>query len=157
MNRRNFFKGLLGAVVAGTALTASQVATAQILGLNKYVEMVRLQKDVIAFNKLARTGERVAHEAMMSPKIDFLLGFAMDNFTGDVSSPEALAATKQIFSGAEFCNTLDEAKLREILEVVIPIAVARNLLAVQRVQFNPHGMVNWNRFSSKYQDLILAA
>lgn len=162
MNRRNFFKGLLGAVVAGTALTASQEAAAQLFGFNKYAEMVRLQQDVIALNTQARGDTRYVssnHPLFneIGQRTDRLLGYAMDNFQGDTTAPEMLAGCKELFNNGAAFDTMSEAGLRSIVEALIPVAVARNLLAVQRVSFNPKGMVNWTRFANKYQDLILAA
>ena len=34
---------------------------------------------------------------------------------------------------------------------------ARTVMAIFRIQFDPKGMKNWDRFSDNYQDLILAA
>lgn len=164
MDRREILKNILAAVVGGVALSATTATAAKALGWDKYSVLVRKQKDIIALDKLmkdksgtSRSGRISGYSEMMSPKIDDLLGFSMDNFTGDVTSPEAYEACAQIFKGREFCNTLDVDALKQILEVVIPIAVARNLLAYYRITFDPHGMVNWDRFSDRYQDLILAA
>lgn len=168
MDRRNFFKGLISAVVAGTALTASQIATAQGFGFGKYAEMVRLQQDAIAFhlaikdrNGCNHGGRRLhtngSYKFHMSNKVDHILGFAMDNFKGDTTSSEAMDECSKIFADRDYADTLTEAGLKRILEVVIPIAVARTLLAKYRIQFDPRSMKNWDRFSDTYQDLILRA
>lgn len=168
MNRRNFFKGLLGAVATGVALTASQTAAADLLGLNKYAEMVRLQQDVIALhtsvlarvdtskNRYAYTDDAM-YKAEMPNKIDHLLGYAMDNFKGDANSAEALEECRKIFNDRNYADTMSEDGLRKILEVIVPIAVARNLLAVNRIMFDPNKMQNWDRFSDLYTAMILQA
>lgn len=169
MNRRNLLKNILRAAITGVALTATQSTAAAALGLNKYAEMVRLQKDAITTHKhlirieegtgplWSRTIRAPHYNFVMSDKIDHLLGFAMDNFQGDTKSKEAQEETSKIFNDRGYCDTLDENSLRQIMEVVVPIAIARRLLAVERIQFNPSGMKNWDRFSDNYQDLILGA
>ncbi len=162
MDRRKLIKDILTAVAGGVALGATSSAAAKAFGMDKYAKMVRLQADLIATHKLVATdwkdAEKRAHyNAMISPKVDTVLTYAMDNFTGDEKSAEAFAACSQIFKGREFCDTLDEDKLKEILEVVVPVAVARNLLAYHRVTFDPKKVSSWDKFSDKYQDMILAA
>lgn len=162
MDRRKLIKDILTAVAGGVALGATSSAAAKAFGMDKYAKMVRLQADLIAMHKLVATPTRTPEQrdlynAMLNPKVDTVLTFAMDNFTGDEKSAEAFAACKQIFNGREFCDTLDEDKLKEILEVVVPVAVARNLLAYHRITFDPKKVGSWDRFSDKYQDMILAA
>lgn len=166
MNRRSFFKGLLGAVATGVALTASQTAAADLLGLNKFAEMIRLQQDAIVTHLAIKdrtdmTGGSTytdsTYKAVMPGKIDHLLGYAMDNFKGDTKSAEALEECSKIFNDRNYADTMSEDGLRKILEVVVPVAVARNLLAVHRITFNPSGMQNWDRFSDLYQEMILKA
>ena len=162
MDRRKLLKNILAAVAGGVALGATSSAAAKAFGMDKYATMVRLQANLIATHKLVATDwkdaeKRVHYNAMIGPKVDTVLTFAMDNFTGDTKSAEAFAACRQVFEGREFCDTLDEDKLREILEVVIPVAVARNLLAYHRITFDPRNVASWDKFSDKYQDMILAA
>jgi len=160
MDRREIIKNILTAVVSGAALTAGTVTAAKALGWDKYSQMVRKQKDLLTLHYMMKDKEAGStysqgYREMVTPKVDDVLGFAMENFQGDVTSPEAYAATRQIFKGREFCDTLDVEKLKEIMEVVVPIAVARNLLAYHRVTFDPKNMASWNEFSDKYSDLIL--
>jgi len=39
----------------------------------------------------------------------------------------------------------------------VPIAVARYLLARERITFDARGMKSWDEFTDRYKDLILAA
>jgi hypothetical protein len=158
MNRRSFFRGLIQTVVAGAALSVTQEAAAMALGLNKFAEVIRLQQDVIATNLLvkAQEGDRLPGIMLVTEKMDKVLIFAMDHFTGDTKSPEAYAATREIFRNRNL-DTLSEEGLREILEVVVPVAVARTLLASHRINFRAQETTTWNRFCDRYQDLILRA
>jgi len=164
MDRRTIIKNILVAAVGGVALSAGTTAAAKHLGWDKYAQMVRKQKNLLSLHYAMMKkadGSRVygspGYREMMTPKVDELLGFAMDNFQGDTTSADAFEATRQIFKGREFCDTLDVEKLKEIMEVVIPIAVARNLLAYHRIAFDPKGATNWAEFANRYQDLILQA
>jgi hypothetical protein len=156
MNRRNILKAILAAAVSGAVLSGSSSAAAQALGLNKYATLIDLQQDVLtiqAQNKDAGIPDR----ERVDFAVDKVLGFAMANFDGDASSTEAFEATSKIFNCKEYCDTLNEAQLRSILEVVVPIAVMRNLLSRHRIHFDPRVTTNWDAFANKYQELILAA
>jgi hypothetical protein len=165
MDRRTALKALLKAAITGTALTATGAA-AQVFGPNKYQEVLRLQQDIIAFHlavkdRMDMQGGNIhtnaSYQEKITPKIDHLLGYSMDHFTGDTTSQEAKDACDMVFNRWNEVDAMSEAGLRKLAEVIIPVAIARNLLARYRVTFNPSKTNNWDRFSDRYQDLILAA
>jgi len=166
MDRRNALKALLKAAITGTALAASSMAQAQGFGLNKYAEMVRLQQDTIAFHLAIkdrmdmqggslRTNDSYGNA--IAGKIDNVLGYSMDNFTGDTKSAAALEECSKLFNDQNYIDTLSEEGLKRCMEVIVPVAVARTLLAKYRITFDPKKVNNWGRFSDLYQDMILAA
>lgn len=163
--RRNVLKKLLMAAVTGAAIGAPLKALAQSSGgdLTRYVTMVRLQQDAIKINNIKKSETDPSIKAHISSrldrKIDQVLTFAMNNFTADdYKSPEAYRACKDLFNG-QFASvdTMSVEGLQQLLDVIVPVAVARHLLARERVTFNPHHVKSWNRFSDRYQDVILAA
>ncbi len=162
MNRREILKNIFKAAIAGAAMGALEGA-AKAAGLNKYATMVRLQQDVIAFHTLMK--DKVEgpvylnpqYQEVMNPKIDTLLSFSMENFAGDYKSKEAFEECRKMFADRNYMDTMTEEGLRKILEVVIPVAVMRHLLAFQRISFNPTGMKSWDDFVDRYQKMILAS
>lgn len=166
-NRREALLTILKMMTTGVVLAGTTAAFAKVLTPEdqKYVTMVNLQISAIAqwksygelnWKEPAHAELRNTRTTAMAPIIDTLLGFAMDNFTGDTTSPEAFQATSDLFNRRANLDTLSVDELKKFLEVIVPIAVARYLLAIERISFNPATMKNWDRFSDKYQDLILA-
>jgi hypothetical protein len=162
MNRREILKNILKAAITGAALGATE-SFAKAAGLNKYAEMVRMQQDVIAIHKLMiekTTGPYYRDERYMetmSPKVDNILTFSMANFTGDYHSAEAFEECRKLFNDRDYADTMTEEGLKKIFEVVVPVAVMRNLLAKHKVTFSPSGMKSWNDFATRYQAMILQA
>ena len=102
---------------------------------------------------------REARIAAVTPQMDELLGFMLQQFTtGNLESQEARDQVSSFFRGGrEYYDTLDIDVLERLMEVVIPVAVARNLLSSHRISFNPLEVENWNAFADKYAAIILDA
>lgn len=161
MNRRDILKGILKAAITGVALSGATAAAAQTMGLNKYAKMVQLQVFTIKLHNEIR-GDSLRPVRFhprcgeIAASMEQVLSFSMEHFTGDATSPEAFEACREVFQNRDL-DTMSEEGLKQIMEVVVPVAVARNLLAVHRISFDPKHVKSWDQFSDRYSKMILQA
>lgn len=158
MSIKTFFAALIQGETVTDAFRKSGLDDRGIYG-----QVVAMQQDLITTHQNYRTDDfdqKLSRSAIITPKMEALLALMNTHFTGYIKPDEASKSYQQIkalFDRRDFVDTLREEALKELLMIVVPVAVMRNLLARHRVSFDPKGTPSWNAFAAAYQDCILAA
>jgi hypothetical protein len=172
---RRGFLAILGAVLGGSALPASVLANPV---YDKYTKVIKLQQNILdvtnsfagqklVYQKYKNIPWKVSHITIaISPSIDELFDFLFANFDGE-QTPEAYAQTRSIFVNTYDnkgnivipklnVNTLDVNELKQVLDVVIPIIIVKNLITVYRVPIDSQLNDGFGIFTGKYRNMIMA-
>lgn len=165
MDRRTFLKGLISGTLAVAAAATASSATASIGNTDKYVRLVNQQKMIISLNdrKRANTNKKLTplYEDNISKQVQRLFNLLNTEFDGTQEMidkrDEMYAKVRQIFYRELEIDTLSEDELKRYENTLITIAVARYLLAYRQVSFNPNKVPDWDLFTDRYLDVILAA
>jgi len=173
--RRELLLAILGAVVGGTAVVVTRAQECDPV-IGRYVKVIRLQKKLYATNQRARAlrekmqarGERVfySHQsstdtplgkfyARINREADDVLRFAMDNFTGP-QDDEATWQVDDLFARRLQPDTMTVEGLQKLLDVVIPVAIAKHMLSKERVLLNTMKMTQFDLFAQRYKEIILS-
>jgi len=156
-------KNFLKALVAGENLSEA-LAHARLLDTDVYSVVVEKQIEIIETFHNYQTDahdQNLSRRLVMGPLMEDLMAFLMQEFAnGPITTDpknKAFQQVQELFDRRDFIDTLDEDALKKLLLVVVPVAVMRNLLARQRIQFDPSTTPSWRVFVDKYADAILAA
>ena len=146
MSIKNFVKAL----IAGENVIGAFTKT----GLERngiYGQVVDMQADII----------HTYHDLKLdvNAKMSDILVLMNRKFGKKIKVDEKNVAFQQVRAlfKAGYVDTLDEDALKELLIAVVPVAVMRNLLARQKVSFNPKLVTGWDEFVDLYADAILQA
>ncbi len=173
--------GVAGAVagsIASVAITRQMINDPD---FGRYAKVVKLQQTLYATNrKLAAQREacRAALEAkgvktalyaashepkvvaltnLLNKQADAVLAYSMANFSG-TQSQEAYYQVGDLLDGYLKIDTLSVAELQTILDEVVPVAIAKHMLSVEKCRvstWGPGSMKNFDAFAVRYRDMIL--
>lgn len=170
LSRRSFFRVLVTAVAAGTLAStpALAIAPANSPDLEPIAETIRMYQELVAFNKLqqaaiaSRYNDRQPLYAKsvqeredwreytnaVGSKFGQLLSYTMEQFGDGSCTAEDV---KTIFSYRE---PLTVELLRRLPRGVIPVTVAKYVLAYDKMPMNSNLITVWHEFSTKYAPLL---
>lgn len=157
ISRRSFFKlALAGATVAASSSSPAVAALLRKTYADKIRHIMALRDKLLTYKTFA---EQSGTE--YNSTFNELLGFITDEFKvaqkGTEEYAEAAEAVRKIFHAKSTGETVGswEDVPPTLPEGAIAIAVARDLLAINKLRLNPVGMPNFERFAETFQELIL--
>lgn len=158
ISRRGFLGAILAVAAASAVPTAVLAAVEAVDPFAVYREIIR-RMDHIVENK-----DRLEHQSSNKRFAEFtdeghaladdLFNYMLDNLAAPTNSDVERNEVRRLFNTREAQQELRNVP-PTLLDVGIVVAVARELMAIQRINLNPDHMKSWSRFANLYQDLIL--
>lgn len=124
---------------------------------DKYERLVALQRDLYDF---AGPSPDQSLQKGITERFDAVLGLLMDEFTPDkatMETPEFMTEVRALFHNPVPFDPLNTNALRAVQDGVIAVLISRHMLAIRRLAVEPINMLNWDRFSDAYDEVILRA
>ena len=146
----DLLRDLIDAIISGAGISEHTRKLAISMGFGKFTKTIDMQKRILQYQKSPDFDVSKA-----SRQINILTGFLMLWFNGDADEPGLKVLVKRLFDDDDYCNTLDEDRLRAIHETIVPIAVLRNLLKTHQCRFRISQVKNFRSFCQKFSVLIL--
>lgn len=158
MDRRSLLSGIFKAALAGSALSVADTAFAASLGMDKYVEILNIQADIIKSNEQFKIRElnmdRDLYTDMMAPKLGHLFAFSLEHFQGDAETPEVCQQCSYMLNNPLTVDVYSTEGLKDIMDVLIPVMITRNLFAYHKVAVNLGQVPHMRAFMDRYKKAL---
>lgn len=154
LNRRKF---LIASIITGAAISDAELVFAE----DRYQVLVKLQHDAIeaasVYNDLkAKSGRLVTHRSRedsalieasgAGEKLEILLNYLFSEFNrSDLHDPSIKARARMFVDYPETINTLNEEELRRVEDVIVTLAVIKNMMIIHRAPIDDSTLEKFGR------------